>query len=260
MIVLTKITTIFCSLLFVIAIFAILTPSIHAQNFVLSDDKPTLSVIGEAEKQILSDQSKISLAVENTATDSNIARKDNAEKMGKIISALNTKGLTNKNISTSNFEIRPNYDNQNNNYEKIISYTALNKITLTTSANANISSFIDLAVKNGVNRVESIEFITSKKVIDENYNELLKQAFINAKQKAEILSVQGGFLINGVKNIDIPQDDGNQPPSPSSSPYAFNSNTQFSQKTVSTPTQILPQENNVIVDLPVTFFIKNKIQ
>ena len=211
MIVLTKITTIFCSLLFVVAIFVILTPSIHAQNFVLSDDKPTLSVIGEAEKQISSDQSKISLAVENTATDSNIARKDNAEKMGKIISALNTKGLTNKNISTSNFEIRPNYDNQNNNYEKIISYTALNKITLTTSANANISSFIDLAVKNGVNRVESIEFITSKKVIDENYNELLKQAFINAKQKAEILAVQGGFLINGVKKIDIQQDNGNQP-------------------------------------------------
>lgn len=77
-------------------------------------------------------------------------------------------------MSTSNFEIRPNYDKQNNNYEKIISYTALNKITLTTSVNANISSFIDLAVKNGVNRVESIEFITSKKVIDENYNELLK--------------------------------------------------------------------------------------
>jgi uncharacterized protein len=168
-----------------VAIFAILIPSIHAQNFVLSDDKPILSVIGEAEKQISSDQSKISLAVENTATDSNIARKDNAEKMGKIISALNSKGLTNKNISTSNFEIRPNYDNQKNNYEKIISYTALNKITPTTSANANISSFIDLAVKNGVNRVESIEFITSKKVIDENYNELLKQASLmqNKKQK-----------------------------------------------------------------------------
>jgi uncharacterized protein len=102
-----------------------------------------------------------------------------------------------------------NYDNQNNNYEKIISYTAINKIILTTSANANISSFIDLAVKNGVNLVESIEFITSKKVMGDNYNESLKQAFINAKHKAEILSVQGGFLINGVKNIDIPQDNGN---------------------------------------------------
>jgi uncharacterized protein len=260
-IVLKKIT-IFYYLLFAVSIFVILAPSVHAQNIVLSDDKPTLSVIGEAEKQITPDQSKISLAVENTATDSNIARKDNAEKMGKIITTLNIKGLTNKNISTSNFEIRPNYDNQNNNYEKIISYTALNKITLTTSANVNISSYIDLAVNNGVNRVESIEFTTSKKVIGENYNELLKEAFINAKQKAEILSAEGGFLINGVKKIDISQDNGNQPTSPLPSPYTFKSNTLSSpsQKTLSTPTQILPQENNLIVDLPVTFFITNKIQ
>ncbi len=132
--------------------------------------------------------------------------------MDKIISDLNAKGLTNKNISTTNFEISPNYDSQNNNYQKIISYTAINKITMTTSANSNISLFIDSAVNNGANRVQSIEFITSKKVMDENFNALLKEAFDNAKQKAEIFSVQGGFLLNGVKKIDIPQDNGNNPP------------------------------------------------
>jgi uncharacterized protein YggE len=66
-----------------VTIFAILTPSIHAQNFVLPNDKPTISVIGEAEKQISSDQSKISLVVENTAIDSIIVRKDNAEKIAQ---------------------------------------------------------------------------------------------------------------------------------------------------------------------------------
>ena len=99
-----------------------------------------------------------------------------------------------------------------NNYNKIISYTALNKIILTTSANVNISSFIDLAINNGANRIDGIEFITSKKVIDENFNNLLKEAFDNAKQRAETLSMQGGFLINGVKTIDIPQNNGNYQP------------------------------------------------
>lgn len=251
--------TIFSSLLFIIAVFIIATaPTINAQNIVLPDDKPTLSVVGEAEKQIPSDQTKISLAVENTATDSNVARKINAERMDKIISGLNAKGLTNKNISTTNFEISPNYDSQNNNYQKIISYTAVNKITMTTSANTNISSFIDSAVNNEANRIESIEFITSKKVIDENFNALLKEAFNNAKQKAEILSVQGGFLLNGVKKIDIPQDNENIPPSPY---YSFNQNSLASaRKSSSPPTQILPQENKLIVTLPITFFIKNNIQ
>jgi uncharacterized protein len=259
---LKKNTAVLCSIFFFIfAIFIIITPSkIFAQNIVLSDDsRPTLSVIGEAEKQIPSDESKISLAVENTATDSTIASKNNAEKIGKIISALSTKGLTNKNISTTNFEIRPNYDNTNtNNYNKIISYTALNKIILTTSANVNISSFIDLAINNGANRIDGIEFITSKKVIDENFNNLLKEAFDNAKQRAETLSLQGGFLLNGVKKIDIPQNNGNLPPQPPVPSFAFNADSL--QKSSSSPTQILPQENKLTISLPITFFIKNKIQ
>ncbi|HXT83353.1 MAG TPA: SIMPL domain-containing protein, partial [Verrucomicrobiae bacterium] len=98
-----------CFILFIFVLFYVSIPSICAQNVVLSDDKPTISVVGEAEKSIPVDQSKISLAVENTASDSGIARKNNAEKMNKIISILHTKGLTNKNMSTSNFEIRPNY-------------------------------------------------------------------------------------------------------------------------------------------------------
>ena len=105
------------NLFFIIAIFIIITPSkIFALNIGLStaDNIPTLSVVGEAEKQIPSDESKISLAVENTATDSSLASKNNAEKIGKIISALTANGLTNKNISTTSFEIRPNYDNTNN--------------------------------------------------------------------------------------------------------------------------------------------------
>ena len=232
----TKIA-IFHSIFFIIAIFIIMTPSkIFALNIDLStaDNMPTISVVGEAEKQIPSDESKISLAVENTATDSGLASKNNAEKIGKIISTLTANGLTNKNISTTSFEIRPNYDNTNsNNFNKIISYTALNKIILTTSANVNISSFIDLAINNGANRIDGIEFITSKKVIDENFNNLLKDAFDNAKQRAETLSVQGGFLINGVKKIDIPQTNGNMPPQPPVPSFAFNADSLQSSKSSS---------------------------
>jgi len=247
-----------CFILFIFVLFYVSIPSICAQNVVLSDDKPTISVVGEAEKSIPVDQSKISLAVENTASDSGIARKNNAEKMNKIISILHTKGLTNKNMSTSNFEIRPNYDTQNNNYEKIISYTAINRISITTSSNVNISSFVDLAINNGVNRVESIEFVTSKRVINENFNELLQNAFNNAKQRVETLSTLGGFVIDGVKKIDIPQADVN-PPSPSPPlPYAYSSNSlSIAQKT---STQILLQENKLTVNLPITFYIKNNVR
>ena len=165
------------------------------QGFVFLGEKPTISVVGEAERKISPDETKVSLAVENTEANANLARKNNAKKIDKITTVSNN-GLTNENISTSNFGIRPNYDIANNNFEKIVSYTALNKIILTTSSNANISSFIDFAVNSGANRVDSIEYTSSKKILNENFKELLKDAFTDSIQKVEILYNEDNFLIN----------------------------------------------------------------
>src|SRR5215210_5475972 len=118
---------------------------VSAQNFVIPEEKPTISTSGSAEKEIPSDESRISLAVENTNANANTARKNNADKMNNMIDVLRQAGLTDENITTSNFQITPNYDYENSNYDRIISYTALNKVELQTSASANISKFIDLA-------------------------------------------------------------------------------------------------------------------
>ncbi len=217
----------------------------------LPDEKPSLSVVGEAKKEIPADEAKISIAIENVASDANTARKTNAEKMDKIISALKTSGLSNENMSTTNFEIKPNYDIANDNYNKIISYTATNKMLLTTSAHANISFYADLAVNNGANRVEQIEFTSSKKVLNENINELLKEAFINGKQKAEALSTTAGFIVNGVKRIEITPDNGLVPPT-----FKIEQNSLDTQKPT---TPIIPQNNKMTITLPIAFFIENQV-
>jgi uncharacterized protein len=237
--------------LFLFAIFVVSVQPVQGQNIMLPDEKPSLSVVGEAEKEIPADEAKISIAIENAASDANTARKTNAEKMVKIISALKTSGLKNENMSTTNFEIKPNYDIANDNYNKIISYTATNKMLLTTSAQANISFYVDLAVNNGANRVEQIEFTSSKKVLNENINELLKEAFINGKQKAEALSTTAGFIVNGVKRIEITPDNGLVPPT-----FKIEQNSLDAQKP-STP--ILPQNNKMTITLPITFFIENQV-
>jgi uncharacterized protein len=246
-----KILWFFSFVLFSIIVFIVSVQSIQGQNIMLPDEKPSLSVVGESEKEIPADEAKISVAIENTASDATIASKTNAEKMDKIISALKSSGLTNENMSTTNYEIKPNYDNANDNYDKIISYTATNKMLLTTSAHANISFYVDLAVKNGANRVEQIEFTSSKKVLNENFNELLKEAFINGKQKAEALSATAGFIVNGVKRIDIAAGDGFIPQS-----FKIGQNNLDTQKT---PTPIIPKDNRMTVTLPMTFFIENQI-
>ena len=229
---------------------------VDAQNFVIPEEKPTISTTGSAEKEIPSDESRISLAVENTNANANTARKNNADKMNTILEVLKQAGLTNENITTSNFQITPNYDYENSNYDSIISYTALNKIELKTSANANISKFIDLAVNNGANRVENIDFVISKKTLDENSMELLKEAFRNAKEKAEILAAEGNFTIAGVKKIDTSSQAGYTPPT-----YFYDNYAGATSEKISSPsTQIIPQKNKITVTLPVIFYIGNQTQ
>lgn len=229
---------------------------VNAQSFVIPEEKPTISTVGSAEKEIPSDESRISLAVENTNANPNTARKNNADKMNTIINILKQSGLSDENITTSNYQITPNYDYENSNYDKIISYTALNKIELKTSANANISKFIDLAVNNGANRVENIDFVISKKTLDENSMELLKDAFRNAKLKAEILATEGNFTIEGVKKIDTSSEGGYTPPV-----YVYNNYAGDSAEKMPSPsTQIIPQKNKITVTLPVVFYIGNQTQ
>lgn len=226
--------------------------SVSGQNIVLQEEKPTISTVGSAEKEIPSEESRISLAVENTNANANTARKNNADKMNTIIDVLKQAGLTDDNITTSSFQITPNYDYESSNYDRIISYTVLNKIELKTSANANISQFIDLAVNNGANRVENIDFVISEETLDRNNLELLREAFIDAKQKAQILATEGNFTIAGVKKIDASTGGGYSPPSP----FLYETYGADAKESAPTPsTQIIPQKSKVSVSLPVIFYI-----
>jgi uncharacterized protein YggE len=250
---LTLILTIF--VIVIMSVVSLSPSSVRGQNIVLQEEKPTISTIGSAEKEIPSDESRISLAVENTNANANTARKNNADKMNTIIDVLKQAGLTDDNITTSNFQITPNYDYENSNYARIISYTALNKIELKTSANANISQFIDLAVNNGANRVENIEFVTSKKTLDNVSLELLKEAFANAQEKAIVLAIEGNFSLAGIKQIDTSSGGGGYyPPSYSYNDYAGATG----EKMPAPSTQIIPSKNKITVTLPVVFYILNQ--
>lgn len=228
----------------------------NAQNLVFPDQKPTISITGTAEREIPSDESRISFAVENSNADANSARKNNADKMNEIINVLKHSGLTEENITTSSFQITPNYDYENSNYDKILSYTALNKIELKTSTNANISQYIDLAINGGANRVENIDFVVSKKTLDKNNLQMLDQAFNNAKEKADVLARVGNFTILGVKNIDSGSETAYSPPAYFYDNYASDA----AEKAPGPSTQIIPQKNKITVSLPVVFYISNPIK
>jgi len=83
--------------------------------------------------------------------------------------------------------------------------------------------------------------------------ELLKEAFRNAKQKAEILATEGNFTIAGVKKIDTSSGGGYSPPT-----YYYDNYAGDAAEKMPSPTQIIPQKNKITVTLPVIFYTGNQ--
>ncbi|MGH9909785.1 MAG: SIMPL domain-containing protein [Nitrososphaerales archaeon] len=159
-----------------------------------------ISVTGTASKDIAPDQVVINFGVETQATTAAEASQKNADAMNGVVKAVKDLGITDKEISTSRFNIWPNYDTSG---RVITGYTASNIITVKTSQLTKSSQIIDAAVSSGTNRVESIFFTLSNELDKKVRDELTADAVKDAKMKAENALAPLEKQIIGVKSVSL---------------------------------------------------------
>lgn len=159
-----------------------------------------ISVTGMASKDITPDQVVINFGVETQATTAAETSQNNADTMNGVVKAVKDLGITDKEISTSRFNIWPNYDT---NGRVITGYTTSNIITVKTSQITKSSQIIDAAVSSGANRVESIFFTLSNELDKKVRDELTTDAVKDAKMKAENALAPLGKQIIGVKSVSL---------------------------------------------------------
>ncbi len=211
----------------------------------------TLSVTGTYSSNVSPDQITLSLSVENTALKANIARNLNAETMTKVMNALvNQTGLSKDQITTTDFNISPNYDYRTNtggSEHKILSYTASNTIQIKTTKfkENDISRWIDIAIANGANKVNSINFDISPLKQSIEKQDLVKKAYTNAKNLADSLSSEAGVKITGIKSFNIIQSNNN----PTPIPYGRESFAMAATPKAPTPISVGQQELSISVDV-----------
>lgn len=216
----------------------------------IQEQKHTLSVTGIYSSNVSPDQITLSLSVENTALKADIARNLNAEKMTKVMNALvNQTGLNKDQITTTDFNISPNYDYSTNTggEHKIISYTASNTIQIKTTKfkENDISRWIDIAIANGANKVNSINFDISPLKQSIEKQDLVKKAYTNAKNLADSLSSEAGVKITGIKSLNIIQSNYN----PTPIPYTSESHAFAATPKASTPISVGQQELSISLDI-----------
>ncbi len=167
-----------------------------AQDKDLSDN--IITVTGEGTVKVAPDTAEIYFAVITNAAEAQKAQTANAEISYKVIAALQGNGIAAADISTLNYSFYPNYVYAENQPPKLTGYEVTNEIKVTIRSLDKIGAIIDLAVKNGINRIQNINFYANNSM--DQKIQALRQAVSDARIKADTIAATLGKKIIGVKS------------------------------------------------------------
>jgi uncharacterized protein YggE len=164
--------------------------------------KDTITVSGQAEMTVDPDQAEMYIKIETTKTTAKLAKDENSIISSAVESALRSKGITEKDVETSRYQIYPKYEYDPDTRKSSISgYTVTNVLKVTTTNLDKVGEVIDAAVDSGANGFERIVFgLTDEKEKDVNAQVLLK-ASDEAKAKAISLTKNLGVRLGKLSSI-----------------------------------------------------------
>lgn len=140
---------------------------------------PQIAVSGEGKVKAVPDQAFISVTVETKGTNATNVKKQNDETVEKVIQFIKKSKLPKEDVQTKRISLNPQYDWE----KKKHTYNATQTIEILLKDLSQYDELMDGLVDAGINRINSVEFKTSK--LTQYQSEARKLAMKEAKQKAE---------------------------------------------------------------------------
>lgn len=146
----------------------------------------TISVQGEAVVNAVPDIAYVSIGVETSNKEMQVAQKENKDKMNNIISELNKLGIDKNDIQTKSYNVSPEYT-WDDNYKKsvVTGYRVVNIVKVKIKEIDKCGKILDAIAKKDANIVYGVEFAISD--AEKAYQEALKSAIKNAEDKAKAM-------------------------------------------------------------------------
>lgn len=163
-----------------------------------------INVVGTASKGTDPDTLVVRLGVTTEAETAKEALDKNAVQMDGVIGALLDSGVSEDDISTSQFNLRPIYRGHDDGIryqETIVGYSVSNRVTVETMLLDAAADIIDRSVNAGANRVDSVQFMVSPEKHDEITRELVDAAVLDAKSRAQEILDPLGLVTADVKTV-----------------------------------------------------------
>src|SRR5882757_7124454 len=159
----------------------------------------TISVTGEAQLSVPPDLAQIDGGVATDAKTAREASETNNAAMGKVLLALKSAGIDEKDFQTSRLSLQPQYAPNRSGPNAVVGYQASNRVTVKLRDVTKVASVIDTLVAAGANNIGGINFMVSaaSKLLDD----AREQAIADARRKAEIYAKAAGVTLGSPVSI-----------------------------------------------------------
>lgn len=169
------------------------------------DQQNTVSVVGTGTVSIVPDKVLINSRIEHTGKSAIEVKKQNDKVVNDVIKYLKSQGIASKNIQTEYIRLNKEF-----NYNtKDTFYSANQAISIELQDLKKYETIMSGLLDTGLNRIDGIEFMTSKK--EELQSEARKEAVLDAQMKAREYAAALGQNIGKALRISEIQTDHYQP-------------------------------------------------
>lgn len=146
---------------------------------------PSITTNGESIIYVTPDEAVVSVGVETFDKDLDKAKSDNDERSAKLLHAIKDLGVEDKHVQTDTLQIEIQYKNEHV-ARSIEGYYARRAYSITLKDVKKFERLIDVALKNGANRLMGFEYKTTE--LRKHRDEARKMAIKAAKEKAVLLA------------------------------------------------------------------------
>ncbi len=147
---------------------------------------PMINVSGEGKVKVIPDQASISITIETKGTKAEDVKRENDTKMDAILKFIKKSNIVKEDFQTQRVALNPNYDY----LKKKSNYVATQSVQILLKDLSKYDVLMEGLVNEGINRIDNVEFKSSKMV--QLQSEARKLAMKEAKAKADdFVSVLG---------------------------------------------------------------------
>jgi uncharacterized protein YggE len=188
-------------LLVALAIFYAPKPEITLST-TSGTEKNMIRVEGSSTFEVDPDEAEVYVRVQTEEPTAKRAQEENARLMSSVKSALKRSGISESDMETTNYNLWPQqeWNPETQKYEKT-TYMVQHLLKITTKDVTGVGDILDVAVKNGANGLDRIDFKLSDKRREDVNSEALAQASGNAREKAEAISQSLGVRLGKLSGV-----------------------------------------------------------